>query len=196
MNYNYIKSTSKSKYINGYVVKGDYAELHITDNKIDKVIIIDTQDIDKCLDRFWCVAMTGRIGYKREQVYCTYNGIRTPLTRYLKDIRREDKIIFKNCNYLDYRKNNLVVVSRHGKITKDFPKENKSLPIGIYPIFNELGRLTGYKVEDGVLEEKKTLCFSLANYSTLENCLYNAILYRIKTLNNSIELNSDIKLLA
>lgn len=169
-----------TKYINGYIKKKNYYELHITDLKEkDFVFKLDLEDFDICKNYFWCITFVGRDGNKQPIVYYTKNRIKYYLSKYLLKIdNNNNRVIFRNRNCYDYRKSNLYKVQNNDIFLYDVGKNNKNggnLPNGISLSTNYLGNEIGYVVNFKKNGNKKCLYFGIKKFKTLENCLQMAI---------------------
>ena len=166
-----------SKYINRYIDKGTHTELHITNlMDIDYIILIDSEDVEKCKKHFWSCMMTGRQGYKKERIYCYVNKEVLPMSRLLLEVKEEQKVIFKNKDCLDFRKSNLYIVNPHQSYVREDCGE---LPTSITKRIQPNGKHIGFYV-DYFDEQKnyKRKYFGIKKYGTLEVCLQEAIEFK------------------
>lgn len=178
-----------TKYINGYIIKNDYCELHITNLKeIDYIIKLDKEDFNKCIYYFWCICFVGRQENKKPIIYYTQHKIKYYLSKFLLQIdNNNNRVIFKNRNCLDYRKENLYLVKQNENFLYDIGKENKkgeNLPNGITLNINSLGNKTGYFVHFNNNGEKVALYFGIKKYKTLENCFNEALKMKENLIKN------------
>ena len=179
MEFDYITTerATNTKYINGYILGSSTVELHITDNStIDHIILFDIEDFIKIRMYFWCVNFVGRKECEKPEVY-TYAGkaSRIYLNRLLMDRGRDERILFRNRDPYDFRKNNLVVNKITGIEERSCAKTGKTLPSNIFELRQKNGSLTGYRTIIRLNGTKEEKYFGLRKYKTLDNCLKMAI---------------------
>lgn len=182
--FNIISNQKCAKYINMYIVNGNTAELHITDNKsVDVCITIDTDDVDRLAKCFWTFNKTGK---NRDflSVYSYNNRKKVYLHSYLLNIENERgyHVIFRNRNSYDYRKENLVNCKVNEIEPRTVPRKDKKneLPTGIYIRRHSNGTHTGYFLN--LPGNNNCRYFGIKQYKTLENCLREALLERDRIL--------------
>lgn len=176
-----LSKATNAKYINRYIDKNGYTELHITNLKdYDIVLKLDNEDVNKIKKYFWCCSMVGREGYETPCIYCYIKKVHTLLTRILLDVKKEQKVIFKNGDNLDFRKENLHIVNPKESFIRN--NNNKKLPTGIFERVQKNGNNTGYIVCYFDNNIKKVKYFGIRKYQTLENCLKMAIQFKKDSL--------------
>lgn len=177
--YDYIRYSTayNAKNVNGYICKGDYYELHITDlASNDKIFMISASQYVNCRKYFWISNKIGRVDNQQEQVYTYIKRKKMYLNRLITGIteQKDKKVIFKNRDCFDYRDENLYVTSKNGKYFKDKPVKGKELPSGIFLIKHKDNKETGYKVKNN---KGKETCFGIREFKTLDICLQEAKKY-------------------
>lgn len=167
------------KYINKYIRKDDYYELHITDGVyVDNIYKIDIDDIDLMTKHFWCQIFIGKNGHKRPKLYYNHNKTKHYLNELLINDGKTGKIIFKNRDCTDYRKNNLYRVEKGQFEFRTRQKSGKSLPTNIYCMYNRDKTVRGYSVRFKESLNEKEMWFSVTKYGSSELALSKAIEYR------------------
>lgn len=178
-----IRSTAtNAKYLNRYIEKENYTELHITnDEDYDIVIKIDKEDSVKLQNYFWCSSMVGREGYQTPSFYCYINKKHVLLSRIILSVETGEKVIFLDGDNTNYRRNNLHIVKKKQSFIRNNP--DKELPTGIFKkAQKEKGNITGYLVCYFEKNKKKTKYFGIRKYKELSTALEKAIEFKEKML--------------
>ena len=174
-------------YVNIYVPKGEYTELHITDKKkVDDVFKIDNEDALAMQEHFWCRMYVGRKSNIRPAVY--YNELREKfyLHRFILKDKTKRKIIFRNKDCRDFRKQNLQIIDP-GSAYDRTSETKEGLPSNIFEYCNKKNEVRGYMVVFAINKKQNRKWFSIAKYGNKETALKEAITYKsefIKHHNN------------
>lgn len=184
LEYNFViyPKSYNGTYINGYIKKDGYYELHIMKRKNPKhdyIVLFDEEEVEKVKEHFWCCTKTGR-----EQssiavyTYCKgHNGHKKQYLKnmlYGKQIGKGEKLITENRNQLDFRRKNLLVDTRKGISRRKTSLRGVYGDNGIYPRKYE-GNVIGYSFADN---QKKSHYFGIRKYGTLEKCYEECKKYR------------------
>lgn len=110
------------------VVKGDYAEIILYNNKSNEIArtLIDADDIERIKDYKWHIANS--LNY----VEAIINRKKTALHRYIIGAQKSEIVDHKNRNVLDNRKDNLRICTlQQNAYNKRLPKNNTSGYLGV-----------------------------------------------------------------
>ena len=122
----------KGKVKNEYILKGDFAEMHILGSKQgDKIILVDREDVDRLSQCKWMINK-----YKKSEKvnYYAVNKDGVLLHRFIMNATegRKNVVDHINGNTLDNRKSNLQICSQRDNLRKAALKStNKSGVTGV-----------------------------------------------------------------
>lgn len=158
-------------YINGYIKKDIYYELHITDQNNHHTVFFDEEDLEKVKEHFWSCCKTGK-GQNSVVVYTSCKSTDGHRKQYLKNIlygekiQKNEKLITESRNQLDFRKENLLVDRRKGISRRKTSLHGIYGGNGIFPRKRK-EKIIGYCFFDN---QKKCHYFGIKRYGTLEKC--------------------------
>lgn len=119
---------------NDYIIFDDYSEIIINDKNCKEIgrAIIDTDDLQRCLERKWHIKRSKNTNY----VMTNINGKQTFLHRFILNYYGDKDIDHINRNGMDNRKNNLRIIEHSDNIRNQSidRKGIKRVPSGKYQV--------------------------------------------------------------
>lgn len=154
-----VTNNNRSRFKNIYRSVEDHYELEITDDETSNIIIIDKNIVDRMKHHFWHLDNTGRKGYKKPQVYYYKSKKKYYLNRFVLNTNDKNiRILFKNRNPYDFRKDNLHITTVGGKEVRDCNLHNENGMTNIFTVRRKDGSIrlfhVIYKNEQGEKHSK------------------------------------------